>query len=84
MFKILPMRNLACTFKVNGIPKRVSLRKIAKERKFRVKVEGAEMEYSLTETDHLQQVTGQLPDHALLPHIEWMIRHYFTNTKQLI
>ncbi|WP_298740189.1 hypothetical protein [uncultured Chitinophaga sp.] len=43
------------------------------------------MEYSLTEEDTIQPVNeGRLPDNALLPHIEWMIRHYFNNTKQLI
>jgi hypothetical protein len=79
------MRNLACTFNVNGIPRRVCLKKIAKERKFRVTVEGVQMEYSLTEEDTIKPVNGgHLPDNALLPHIEWMIRHYFNNTKQLI
>ncbi len=79
------MRNLACTFKVNGIPKRVCLKKIAKERKFRVTVEGVQMEYSLTKEDTITPADDvQLPDNALLPHIEWMIRHYFIKTKQLI
>jgi len=79
------MRNLACTFKVNGVPKRICLKKIAKERKFRVTVEGVQMEYSLTEQNKILPVSeSQLPDTALLPHIEWMIRHYFNNTKQLI
>lgn len=43
------------------------------------------MEYSLTEQNKILPVSeSQLPDTALLPHIEWMIRHYFNNTKQLI
>jgi len=79
------MRNLACTFKVNGIPKRICLKKIAKERKFRVTVEGMQIDYSLNDEDHIEPVSDSpLPDIALLPHIEWMIRHYFQNTKQLI
>ncbi|HEU4551363.1 MAG TPA: hypothetical protein VFS25_00950 [Chitinophaga sp.] len=79
------MRNLACTFKVNGIPKRICLKKIAKERKFRVTVEGVQMEYFLTDEDHVKPLSdSELPDDSLLPHIEWMIRHYFQNTKQLI
>jgi len=79
------MRNLACTFKVNGIPRRICLKKIAKERKFRVTVEGIQAEYSLTDDDTIRPEDNvQLPDAALLPHIEWMIKHYFNNTKQLI
>jgi len=44
-----------------------------------------QIDYSLNDEDHIEPVSDSpLPDIALLPHIEWMIRHYFQNTKQLI
>lgn len=76
------MRTLACTFFVNGYNRKVALRKVAKERKFQVVIKGDVMEYTFSDNDTLEQVNGPaLTEEALLPHIEWMIRHYFAVKK---
>ncbi|ASZ10582.1 hypothetical protein KTO58_22655 [Chitinophaga pendula] len=79
------MKNLACSFTVNGTVKTVTLRKVPKERKFIVGVDGITLTYLLTEKNKIKSLKGnKLPVKELLPHIEWMICHYFINTKQLI
>jgi hypothetical protein len=78
------MRTLACTFLVNGINTKVSLRKRGREKRFQIVIRGEVLEYTCTEQNDIQQVNGpELAETALLPHIEWMIRHYFTDTKKV-
>ncbi|SFE73657.1 hypothetical protein SAMN05518672_109235 [Chitinophaga sp. CF118] len=77
------MRTLACTFLINGVNTKVALRKRGREKRFQVVIKGDVLEYTCTEQNDIQQVSGpELIESALLPHIEWMIRHYFTDTKK--
>jgi len=77
------MRTLACTFLINGVNTKVALRKRGREKKFQIVVRGQVLEYTYTNESEIKQVNGpELPESALLPHIEWMIRHYFTDTKK--
>jgi translation initiation factor IF-3 len=77
------MRTLACTFLINGARTKVALRKRGREKKFQIIIKGEVFEYTVTEQDNLEQINGpELAETALLPHIEWMIRHYFTDVKK--
>ncbi|GAA3947792.1 hypothetical protein GO495_26400 [Chitinophaga oryziterrae] len=77
------MRTLACTFLINGVNTKVALRKRGREKRFQIVVRGQVLEYTYTNESEIQQVDGpELPESALLPHIEWMIRHYFTDAKK--
>lgn len=77
------MRTLACTFLINGANTKVAMRKRNREKKFQVVIRGEVLEYTVTEQNLLQQINGpELAESALLPHIEWMIRHYFTDVKR--
>jgi hypothetical protein len=75
------MRNLSCTFDINGITKKVTLRKVPKERKFLVQFDGHETEYVITETNTVEYTQGPEPEKTLGVRIQWMIMHYFSNTK---
>jgi translation initiation factor IF-3 len=78
------MRTLACTFLINGINTKVALRKRGREKRFQIVVRGQVLEYTYTNECDIQQVDGpELTETALLPHIEWMIRHYFTDAKKV-
>jgi hypothetical protein len=79
------MRTLACTFFINGTNTKVALRKRGREKKFQIVIRGEVLEYTVNEQDNLEQINGpELSDSALLPHIEWMIRHYFTDAKKSV
>lgn len=75
------MRNLSCTFDINGITKKVTLRKVPKERKFLVQYDGNETEYIITEKNAVEYMHGPIPETTLGVRIQWMIMHYFSNTK---
>jgi hypothetical protein len=76
------MRTLACTFLINGVNTKVSLRKRNREPKFQVVVKGEVFEYTLTDNQLSQTDGPPLTELALYPHIEWMIRHYFTEPEK--
>ena len=77
------MRTLACTFLINGTNTKVALRKRGREKKFQIVIKGEVFEYTVTDQNNLEQINGPvLTESALLPHIEWMIRHYFTDVKK--
>jgi translation initiation factor IF-3 len=79
------MRTLACTFLINGTNTKVALRKRGREKKFQIVIRGEVLEYTVNDQDNLEQINGpELADSALLPHIEWMIRHYFTDVKRSV
>lgn len=76
------MRTLACTFLVNGVNIKVALRKRGREQRFQIVIKGEVLEYTYLENELRQSGGPELPEPALLPHIEWMIKHYFTEPEK--
>jgi hypothetical protein len=72
------MRTLACSFTVNGVSRKISLRKKAKEKKYLVVMKGEVLEYAFSKDNIMLQLAGPtITEPALNDHIEWMIRNYF-------
>jgi hypothetical protein len=72
------MRTLACSITVNGVSRKISLRKKAKEKKYLVVMKGEVLEYTFGKDNTLLQLAGPtLTEAGLSEHIEWMIRNYF-------
>ncbi len=72
------MRALACSITINGVSRKISLRKKAKEKKYLVVMKGEVLEYTFGKDNTLLQLAGPVITEAgLSEHIEWMIRNYF-------
>ncbi|WP_343669411.1 hypothetical protein [Chitinophaga sp.] len=72
------MRTLACSITVNGVSRKISLRKKAKEKKYLVVMKGEVLEYTFDKNNILSQSAGPaITEAGLSEHIEWMIRNYF-------
>ena len=72
------MRTLACSFTVNGVNRKVSLRKKAKEKKYEVIMKGEVLEYTFSPENTLLQTGGpEITEAGFITRIEWMIRNYF-------
>lgn len=77
------MRNLSCTFTIDGCTKKVVLRKIAQERRFQAVIDGEKSEFILCDNNEVKHFSGPELELQLHGRIQWMITHYFSNAKAI-
>ncbi|MFB6457775.1 hypothetical protein ACE38W_21070 [Chitinophaga sp. Hz27] len=79
------MRNISCTFNVDGVPTKVILRKIPKERRFSVSLDGVSTEYVISdETNEIEYYDGPVLNDYFFSRVVWLIRQYFPNVRAIV
>ncbi|WP_143308229.1 hypothetical protein [Chitinophaga vietnamensis] len=79
------MRNISCTFNVDGIPTKLMLRKVAKERRFMAFVDGVATEYIISDhTNEIEYYDGPPLNDFFFERVRWLIKQYFPNVKAIV
>jgi hypothetical protein len=79
------MRNIACTFNVDGVPTRLSLRKLPRQRRFQAIIDRNVTEYVISdETNNLEYYEGPVLPPYLFEKISALVKQYFPNVKAII
>ncbi|SHM31479.1 hypothetical protein SAMN05444266_107359 [Chitinophaga jiangningensis] len=81
------MRNISCTFKVDGVPNKVVLRKVAKERRFQASLNGSTTptEYIISDvTNEVEYYDGPMLSDTYFARVVWIIKQYFPNVRAIM
>ena len=79
------MRNIACTFNVDGIPTKLILRKMPQQRRFQAIVDRTITEYVISdETNKLEHHEGPELVPFLFQKVCDLVQQYFPNVKAII
>ena len=79
------MRNIACTFNVDGVPTKINLRKLPSQRRFQVIIDHSITEYIISdETNEVEHYEGPVLDDYLFARITSLIRQYFPNVRAIV
>ena len=81
------MRNISCTFNVDGIPTKVVLRKLPKERRFQASLNGSTTptEYIISDqTNEVEYYDGPVLGELFFSRVVWLIKQYFPNVRAIL
>lgn len=79
------MRHIACTLNVDGVPTKINIRKVAKERRFLAIVDQTVTEYIISdETNEVEYYEGPKLNEYLFSKISSLIKQYFPNVKAIV
>ncbi|MCW3462187.1 hypothetical protein [Chitinophaga nivalis] len=79
------MRNIACTLNVDGIPIKINLRKLPKERRFQANIDRVITEFIISdETNEIEHYEGPVLSDYLFSKVSSLIRQYFPNVKAIV
>ncbi|MBC9933692.1 hypothetical protein HGH92_12755 [Chitinophaga varians] len=79
------MRHIACTLNVDGVPTKINIRKVAKERRFLAIVDQTVTEYIISdETNEVEYYEGPKLDDYLFEKIAALIKQYFPKVKAIV
>ncbi|HVI48336.1 MAG TPA: hypothetical protein VM802_25935 [Chitinophaga sp.] len=79
------MRNIACTLNVDGIPTKINLRKVNKERRFQAVIDRTITEYIISDvTNEVEYYEGPVLNDYLSEKITSLIKQYFPNVKAIV
>lgn len=82
---MLIMRNIACTFNVDGIPTKLILRKLPQQRRFQAIIDKTITEYVISdETNKLEHHEGPDLTPFLFEKVAGLVKQYFPNVKAII
>ncbi|CAL1520873.1 hypothetical protein [Chitinophaga sp. MM2321] len=78
------MRNITFTLNVDGIPIKIKVRKVPKERRFQAIIDRDITEYAISDvTNELEHYEGPVLSDYLFQRISDVIKQYFPNTKAI-
>jgi hypothetical protein len=79
------MRNIACTFNVDGVPTKINLRKLPRQRRFQAIIDRNITEYIISdETNEIEYYEGPILSDYLSTKIAGLIRQYFPNVRAIV
>ncbi|RBL93704.1 MULTISPECIES: hypothetical protein [Chitinophaga] len=79
------MRHIACTLNVDGVPTKINIRKVAKERRFLAIVDQTVTEYIISdETNEVEYYEGPVLNNYLTEKIAALIKQYFPKVKAIV
>lgn len=78
------MRNVNCTFNVDGVPTKISLRKLPRQRRFQAVIDRNITEYIISdETNEVEHYEGPVLSEYLFNQISALIRQYFPKVRAI-
>jgi hypothetical protein len=79
------MRNIACTFNVDGVPTKINLRKLPRQRRFQAIIDRNITEYIISdETNEIEYYEGPVLNEYLFSRIATLIKQYFPNVRAIM
>ncbi|RFS24048.1 hypothetical protein DVR12_09195 [Chitinophaga silvatica] len=79
------MRNIACTFNIDGVPTRLNLRKLPRQRRFQAIIDRSITEYIISdETNQLEYYEGPELAPFLFEKISALVKQYFPNVRAIV
>jgi hypothetical protein len=79
------MRNIACTFNVDGVPTKISLRKLPRQRRFQAIIDRNITEYIISDvTNEIEYYEGPVLSDYLFTRIASLIKQYFPNVRAIM
>lgn len=79
------MRNVTCTFNLDGIPTKVKLRKLPRQRRFQAVIDGNITEYVISdETNEVEYYDGPVLNDNLVIRITSLIMQYFPRVRAIV
>jgi len=78
------MRNIAITTNLDGVPTKINLRKLPRQRRFQAIIQGQVTEYVITDaTNTVEHYDGPVLEERLTQFITKLIWQYFPNTRAI-
>lgn len=79
------MRNVQCTFNLDGVPTKVNLKKLPRQRRFQAIIDRNITEYVISdETNEVEYYDGPVLSEHLFRQITALIKQYFPNVRAIV